>query len=119
MIWHLFWLMVAWWGSHALTAILRRALHGKPSSWEPNHLTVPDDPQGVDQTALERGKPELMSTETLIEWIQRQLETKAETEARCRAKAQAHRRWHETHLGIVSGCCIQTGAPQEDQGSGS
>lgn len=35
-----------------------------------------------DARVLELGKPDLMDTPTLIEWIERQLETPEETEAR-------------------------------------
>lgn len=56
-------------------------------------------------TGLSLGKPACMDTDTLIEWIQRQLETEAETRERHDEYLQAHRLWHELNPGIWA-CCI-------------
>lgn len=66
-----------------------------------NHL--PD----WDENALSLGVPRVMDTPTLIEWIQRQLETLDETEKRLEEMRRQHREWHQTAPGIFS-CCIFT-----------
>jgi hypothetical protein len=49
-----------------------------------------------------------MDTSTLIEWIQQQLETKEETEARHQVLKDEHQRWHQ-ESGVISACCIKVG----------
>ncbi len=62
-----------------------------------------------DDNQLSLGKPALMSTPTLIEWIKRQLETPAQTQTRHEEMNQLHRLWHQTHPGIYA-CCISAGS---------
>lgn len=61
-----------------------------------------------DDNQISLGKPECMSTPTLIEWIQRQLETPEETRARHDLMKIRHRIWHENTHGIYA-CCITSG----------
>lgn len=62
-----------------------------------------------DDNQLSLGKPDCMDTPTLIEWIERQLETPAETKYRHTVMQADHLKWHEHNPGIYA-CCIQTGA---------
>jgi len=53
---------------------------------------------------LELGHPSVMDTPTLIEWIQRQLETPEETKDRHYLEQLEHLK---THIpGVISACCI-------------
>lgn len=61
-----------------------------------------------DDNQLSLGKPACMSTPTLIEWIQRELETPEETTRRHEAMAKMHELWHVQNPGIYA-CCIKTG----------
>ena len=64
---------------------------------------------GWDERALELGNPATMDAPTLVEWIQRQLETSEETAERHREERRLHRAWHETNPGgaIIAGCCLR------------
>jgi hypothetical protein len=59
-----------------------------------------------DEHLLKSGNPRLMPTLTLIEWIERQLESEDQTRIRHQLLAETHRQWHEGHAGIYT-CCIQ------------
>lgn len=57
------------------------------------------------ERAIELGNPKVMDNATLIEWIERQLETEAETIRRHALLHQTHENWHQSHPGLWS-CCI-------------
>lgn len=60
-----------------------------------------------DDRQLSLGNPRCMDTPTLIEWIQRQLESPEETTERHRVQLEKHQAWHRSNPGIYA-CCIQT-----------
>jgi hypothetical protein len=64
-----------------------------------------------DERILELGNPELMDPPTLIEWIQRQLESEEDTKARHAEMSRLHRAWHRSGggAGLILACCIRTG----------
>jgi hypothetical protein len=70
-------------------------------------MTPPGQPDW-DERVLLLGKPKLMDTPTLIEWIQRQLETPAQTLIRFLVMRREHREWHKSQPGIYT-CCINLG----------
>ncbi len=60
-----------------------------------------------DEDQLSLGRPAAMDTDTLIEWIYRQLETEEETQARHQTERRAH---EATHVpGTINACCINLG----------
>lgn len=61
-----------------------------------------------DNDQLSLGKPHCMDTLTLIEWIERQLETEQETRNRHEFMRELYKLWHGDHQGIY-GCCINGG----------
>jgi hypothetical protein len=63
---------------------------------------------------LELGNPRVMSNGSLIEWIERQLETPAQTTRRHQLLDQTHEQWHDTHPGVHA-CCFR-GRPQMSLG---
>lgn len=71
---------------------------------------IPGQPDW-SENALSLGKPELMDVPTLIEWIQRQLETKEETKARFDEMQRLHEEWHTSGVGAwgIYACCIRVG----------
>lgn len=72
-------------------------------------MDIPHQPDW-DERVLELGKPAIMDTPTLIEWIQRQLETPEETQNRRDEMAALHKEWHRTGAGRfgIYTCCITT-----------
>ena len=60
------------------------------------------------ERAIELGNPRVMDNATLIEWIERQLETEAETIRRHSLLHETHLQWHQSHPGIYT-CCISGG----------
>lgn len=63
-----------------------------------------------DENSLSLGLPACMDTPTLIEWIQRQLETKEKTAERHGILREEHAAWHATTPGIYA-CCMLIRAP--------
>jgi hypothetical protein len=78
-------------------------------------MVYPGQPDwNEDQLSL--GKPQAMDTPTLIEWIQRQLETPVQTLARFLQMQEEHREWHQSGggAGMILACCIRTGPPRSE-----
>lgn len=61
-----------------------------------------------NEDALSLGRPKAMDTPTLIEWIERQLETPEEGVYRELMRSRLHQKWHDEHPGIYT-CCINLG----------
>lgn len=66
-----------------------------------------------DERALELDNPACMDVPTLVEWIQRHLETPAETAARHEDMRAKHFDWHVNGAGrgLILACCIFNGRP--------
>lgn len=77
--------------------------------------TLPGIPDWNNQQ-LELGRPAVMDTPTLIEWIQRQIETPQETLQRRQEMHLVHAEWHRTGSGRfgIYACCINTGCGTKD-----
>jgi hypothetical protein len=66
-----------------------------------------------DENTLSLGRSSCMDNQTFIEWVEQQLETKAETKARHAELRRKHEEWH-ANSGVIAACCIRTGTRKSD-----